>query len=47
MTVPIRQIAEMAVVVTDMERGIRFYHEVLGLPIRERREDHATLRMSM
>lgn len=42
--VPIRQIAEVAVIVSNLERSIRFYHEVLGLPIWERQEDHATLR---
>jgi catechol 2,3-dioxygenase-like lactoylglutathione lyase family enzyme len=43
--VPIHQIAEVAVVVTDLERSVRFYHDVLGLPIWERRDDHATLRI--
>jgi catechol 2,3-dioxygenase-like lactoylglutathione lyase family enzyme len=47
MAVPIRQIAAVAVIDTDLERSIRFYHEVLGLPLWERREDHATLRTSM
>jgi catechol 2,3-dioxygenase-like lactoylglutathione lyase family enzyme len=45
MTVPVVQIAEVAIVVTDLERSIRFYHEVLGLPIRDRSDTHATLRM--
>ena len=45
MAVPIRQIAEVAIVVTDLDRSVQFYHEVLGLPIWERQEDHATLRM--
>lgn len=45
MTVPIRQIAEVAIVVSDLERSIRFYHEVLGLEIWDRQRDHATLRM--
>lgn len=43
MTVSVKQIAEVAVVVTDLERSVRFYHDVLGLPIWERKEDHATL----
>ncbi len=45
MTVPIRQIAEVALVVTDLERSVHFYHEVLGLAIWERQHDHATLRL--
>ncbi len=45
MTVPIHQVAEVAVVVTDLERSIRFYHEVLGLPIWNQHDDHATLRV--
>lgn len=32
MAVPIRQIAEVAIVVADLERSERFYNEVLGLP---------------
>jgi catechol 2,3-dioxygenase-like lactoylglutathione lyase family enzyme len=44
MAVPVRQISEIAIVVTDLDRSVRFYHEVLGLPIVERRADHATLR---
>lgn len=45
MSVPIKQLSEIAVVVTDLERSVRFYHEVLGLPIWERLPDHATLRL--
>jgi catechol 2,3-dioxygenase-like lactoylglutathione lyase family enzyme len=45
MTVPIVQIAEVAVVVTDLERSVRFYNEVLGLPLWDRQADHATLRI--
>jgi glutathione S-transferase fosA2 len=45
MSVPIVQIAEVAVVVTDLERSVTFYHEVMGLPIWEREKDHATLRI--
>jgi catechol 2,3-dioxygenase-like lactoylglutathione lyase family enzyme len=33
MTVPIRQIAEVALVVADLDRAERFYTEVLGLPV--------------
>jgi catechol 2,3-dioxygenase-like lactoylglutathione lyase family enzyme len=44
-TVPIVQIAEVAVVVSDLDRSVRFYNEVLGLPIWDRQEDHATLRI--
>jgi catechol 2,3-dioxygenase-like lactoylglutathione lyase family enzyme len=33
MAVPIRQIAEVALVVTDLERSERFYTQVLGLPV--------------
>lgn len=33
MAVAIRQIAEVALVVTDLERSERFYTEVLGLPV--------------
>ncbi|TAK22723.1 MAG: VOC family protein [Chloroflexota bacterium] len=33
MAVPIVQIAEVAVVVTDLDRSVRFYNEVLGMPI--------------
>ena len=45
MAVPIKQLAEVAVVVSDLERSVRFYHEVLGLPIWEQTPDHATLRL--
>jgi len=41
MPVSIRQIAEVAIVVSDLERSVRFYHEVLGLPIWERQANHA------
>jgi catechol 2,3-dioxygenase-like lactoylglutathione lyase family enzyme len=33
MAVPIRQIAEVALVVSDLHRSERFYTEVLGLPV--------------
>jgi catechol 2,3-dioxygenase-like lactoylglutathione lyase family enzyme len=33
MAVPIRQIAEVALVVSDLERSERFYTQVLGLPV--------------
>lgn len=33
MAVPIRQIAEVALVVSDLERSEKFYTEVLGLPV--------------
>ena len=46
MTVQIRQIAEVAIVVTDLERSVRFYSEVLGLPVWERGERHATVRLA-
>jgi catechol 2,3-dioxygenase-like lactoylglutathione lyase family enzyme len=46
MAVPIRQIAEVALVVSDLERSVRFYTEVLGLPLWERRERHATVRLA-
>ncbi len=46
MPVSIRQIAEVAIVVSDLERSVRFYHEVLGLPIWERQADHATVRLA-
>ena len=45
MAVPIRQIAEVAIVVSDLERSVHFYNRVLGLPIWDRQDDHATLRM--
>lgn len=44
MSVPIVQISEVAVVVTDLERSVRFYTEVLGMPLWEREKDHATVR---
>jgi len=44
-TVPIKQLSEVAVVVTDLKRSVHFYHEVLGLPIWDRQDDHATLRL--
>jgi catechol 2,3-dioxygenase-like lactoylglutathione lyase family enzyme len=31
MPVPIRQIAEVAIVVGDLDRSVRFYTDVLGL----------------
>lgn len=46
MPVPIRQIAEVALVVTDLDRTIPFDTEVLGLPFWERGERHATVRRS-
>jgi glyoxylase I family protein len=46
MPVPIRQIAEVALVVTDLERSVRFYTEVLGLPLWERAPRHATVRLA-
>ncbi len=46
MTVPIKQIAEVAIVVTDLDRSVRFYHEVLGLPLWERAERSATVRLA-
>lgn len=46
MAVPISQIAEVAIVVTDLERSVRFYNEVLGLDVWERRERSATLRLA-
>jgi len=45
MTVPIVQIAEVAIVISDLDRSVRFYNEVLGLPIWDRQDDHTTLRM--
>jgi len=36
MPVPICQIAEVAIVVSDLERGVRFYTQVLGLDSWER-----------
>ena len=46
MAVPIRQIAEVALVVTDLDRSARFYHEVLGLAIWERGAQNATMRLA-
>ena len=46
MAVPIKQIAEVALVVTDLEGSVRFYTEVLGLPLWERAERHATVRLA-
>jgi catechol 2,3-dioxygenase-like lactoylglutathione lyase family enzyme len=36
MAVPIRQIAEVAIVVSDLDRSVRFYTDVLGLALWER-----------
>ena len=44
MTVPIVQISEVAVVVSDLDRSVRFYTEVLGMALWERERDHATVR---
>jgi catechol 2,3-dioxygenase-like lactoylglutathione lyase family enzyme len=46
MGVPIRQIAEVAIVVGDLDRSVRFYHEVLGLPVWEHGERNATVRLA-
>jgi catechol 2,3-dioxygenase-like lactoylglutathione lyase family enzyme len=46
MPVSIRQIAEVAIVVTDLERSVRFYTEVLGLPLWERTPGYATVRLA-
>lgn len=46
MAVPIVQIAEVAIVVNDLERSVRFYTEVLGLPLWERGERNATVRLA-
>jgi catechol 2,3-dioxygenase-like lactoylglutathione lyase family enzyme len=44
--VPIRQIGEVALVVTDLDRSIRFYTEVLGLPLWDRHPDWAAVRLA-
>ena len=44
MAVPIVQIAEVAVVVSDLERSVRFYTGVLGMKLWDRQADHATVR---
>ena len=44
MAVPIVRLSEVAVVVSDLERSVRFYTEVLGMRLWERRADHATVR---
>jgi len=46
MAVPIRQIAEVAIVVSDLDRSVRFYSEVLGLALWERSSRHATVRLA-
>lgn len=46
MAVPIKQIAEVAIVVSDLDRSARFYSEVLGLPIWERNERNVTVRLA-
>jgi catechol 2,3-dioxygenase-like lactoylglutathione lyase family enzyme len=46
MAVPIRQIAEVAIVVSDLDRSVRFYTEVLGLPLWERNPRNATVRLA-
>jgi glyoxylase I family protein len=46
MPVPIRQIAEVAIVVTDLDRSVHFYTEVLGLPLWERHPRNATVRLA-
>ncbi len=44
MAVPIVQLAEVAVVVSDLDRSVRFYTEVLGMELWDRQADHATVR---
>ena len=44
MSVPIVQLSEVAVVVSDLDRSVRFYTEVLGMPLWEKHADHATVR---
>ena len=46
MPIPIRQIAEVAIVVSDLDRSVRFYNEVLGLAVWERHERYATVRLA-
>jgi glyoxylase I family protein len=46
MAVPIKQIAEVAIVVNDLDRSVHFYTEVLGLPLWERGERSATVRLA-
>jgi catechol 2,3-dioxygenase-like lactoylglutathione lyase family enzyme len=46
MPVSIRQIAEVAIVVTDLDRSVRYYTEVLGLPLWERNPRYATVRLA-
>jgi catechol 2,3-dioxygenase-like lactoylglutathione lyase family enzyme len=43
-SVPIVQLSEVAVVVSDLDRSVRFYTEVLGTPLWDREADHATIR---
>jgi catechol 2,3-dioxygenase-like lactoylglutathione lyase family enzyme len=40
-SVPIERIAEVAVVVSDLERSTRVYRDVLGLEVWVRQGDHA------
>jgi len=46
MAVPIRQIAEVAIVASDLERSVRFYTQVLGLALWERTATNATVRLA-